>query len=586
MNNKRFLLAAINSKYIHSNLAVRYLKKYSEKSINDIGFMEFSINDSIHNILKELYLYRADVICFSCYIWNIELVLKLCGSIKKADPDIVIILGGPEVSYDSTAIMAANEAVDYIIFGEGEQTFLELALQLEKAAAEPGNIAGIAYRNDGSIMQNTGRALLHNLDELPFPYDEFSSLQNRIIYYETSRGCPYNCQYCLSSTIEGVRYFSLERVKAEIEFFVKSGVKQVKLVDRTFNCSKGRSLEIIRHIISLGSSTNFHFEIAADILDDELLAAISEAPEGMFQFEIGVQTTNSQTLQAIKRPMAIDKVKSNVNALSSFKNAHLHLDLIAGLPFEDYESFKKSFNDIHALKPDMLQLGFLKLLKGSGLRDAAAAYGIKYHSFPPYEVVSTGWLSYAEILKLKDVEHLVELYYNSGRFKNTLKFILRELYDDPYNFYEAYSGYWNCNKYYDSPKSVLDLFYILKEFISREHSSMPEADALRFNELMKLDWLLAGKGGPLPANIARRDHTGIKEKAQELIKDTEFIRGLVPDMEPAAVKAAQKAAYYELFATDVLNNASLLKDSLVLFVPVTVKGTKEIVTHAIDPDKL
>ena len=399
------LLCAINAKYIHSNLAVRYLKKYCETQIEGIDIAEFSINDNISSILKKLCCSDARIYGFSCYIWNISMVLDICSSLKKAKPEAVIILGGPEVSYDAANLLSIYSFINYIVIGEGEAAMIDLLRFLTAGKGNLPDIPGIAYRSGESIAITEPRPDIPDLDALPFPYDSFDGLDNKIIYYETSRGCPFNCQYCLSSTIRGVRYLSMDRVRQDIKSFAAAGIKQVKLVDRTFNCDLDRSMEIMQYIIDINPSANFHFEIAADLIDERFLEIVEKAPDGMFQFEIGVQSTNPKTLSEIKRKMDFDKVSHNVARLLSFKNAHIHLDLIAGLPYEDMESFEKSFNDVYSLKPDMLQLGFLKLLKGSGIRKGCEGYRIQHHDFPPYEVISTAWLSFKELMELKAVSY-------------------------------------------------------------------------------------------------------------------------------------------------------------------------------------
>ena len=368
---KNCLLIGINAKYIHTNLAIRYLKAYCNKQYQSIALKEFSINDSLDNVLKEVYCKHTHVYAFSCYIWNIDRVLKLCSNLKKLNPDAVVVLGGPEVSFDAETLITMHKYIDYIIRGEGEETFLELLQLLKSDMHNNAEILGLTYRLGNQIVSTPDRPLLQNLDIIPFPYEDIKQLSNKIIYYETSRGCPFNCQYCLSSTLHGVRYFSMDRIKQELKQFIDLGVKQVKLVDRTFNCNKQHSLEIIKYIIKLQSKTNFHFEIGADLLDDEIIAVLATAPKDMFQFEIGVQSTNQIALREISRAMNIDKVKQNVLSLQQARNSHLHLDLIAGLPFEDFNSFGRSFDEVHQLLPDMLQLGFLKLLKGSGIRNRA-----------------------------------------------------------------------------------------------------------------------------------------------------------------------------------------------------------------------
>lgn len=552
------LLIAINTKYIHTNLAVRYLERYSRLRQRSLEVMEFSINDSLGSILGKIYSGSRKVYAFSCYIWNIDMVLKLCSSIKRLNPEAAILLGGPEVSFDASQLLAQHPYIDYILRGEGEESLPELLQLLGAKNADLSTVKGLTYREADTVIDNPDRPLMQDLDIIPFPYEDLSLLQNKIIYYETSRGCPFNCQYCLSSTIHGVRTFSMERIKEDIRRFVEHGVKQVKLVDRTFNCNKKHSLEILRYIIGLGGKTNFHFEIAADLLDEEMLCVLAAAPKDMFQFEIGVQSTNEAALREISRAMSLDRVKSNVRALQQAKNSHLHLDLIAGLPYEDYTSFGKSFDEIHQLKPDMLQLGFLKLLKGSGLRKRAEEYGIEYNAFNPYEVLKTRWISFEELLKLKEIEHLLELYYNSGRFRNSLSYLFGRHYFSYFAFYEAFAAFWQAQGLYEASQSTRELYNILWDFA--------EAQGIlctALNELIKLDWLLYYNNGNMPARLKRYDHTGVKTAIQEFIKASGTAFAPQLSQEELSPKNLLKQVTYEVFYTDVLEDPTRQCETVV-----------------------
>lgn len=562
---KKVVLCAINARYIHSNLAVRYLKKYCESQIKGIDISEFSINDSIYSILKDLYSLDADIYGFSCYIWNIGMVLKLCSSLKKAKPEAVIILGGPEVSYDPAAILAENASADYIVIGEGEETLLELLGCITDGGRSLSEVKGIAYRKGTDIVVTPQRPLIPGLDLLPFPYDSFEGLKNKVVYYETSRGCPFNCQYCLSSTISGVRYLSMDRLQKDIRRFAEAGIKQVKLVDRTFNCDVNRSIEIMQYIIKLNPQTNFHFEIAADLINERFLETVEIAPDGMFQFEIGVQSTNPMTLHEIKRAMDFGKVRSNVARLVSFRNAHIHLDLIAGLPYEDMNSFEKSFNDVYELKPDMLQLGFLKLLKGSGIRERRIEYGIEHHDFPPYEVIKTHWLSYKELLMLKDIEHVLEQYYNSGRFRHTLDFLLQSAGEKPFAFFRSFSEYWNINGHFGSPKSINELYTILQRYASAQYADkLGSEHLLILNEYLKLDWLLYGRSGSMPETIERFDHSLIKERLQEFLKNSLPAMKGFEDMKDISMREMLKQVGYEVFFMNIFESVPS-RNKIVLF---------------------
>jgi radical SAM superfamily enzyme YgiQ (UPF0313 family) len=480
--------------------------------------------------------------------------------LKKLNPNAIIILGGPEVSFDSEDLMEAHEYLDFIIRGEGEETLLELLHLLKGEIENPGAILGLTYRGSNRVVSNPDRPLMNDLDIIPFPYEDFEQLNNKIIYYETSRGCPFSCQYCLSSTLHGVRYFSMERIKQDIKFFIDQNVKQVKLVDRTFNCNKTHSLEIIKYVMQLNSKTNFHFEIGADLLDDEMIGVIAQAPKDMFQFEIGVQSTNQMALREISRAMNIDKVKQNVLALQQANNSHLHLDLIAGLPYEDFNSFGRSFDEIHQLMPDMLQLGFLKLLKGSGIRNRSQKYGIGYNSFSPYEVLKTNWVSYEEIIILKEVEHLLELYYNSGRFKYSLENMFQHHYTSYFQFYMDFADYWRKNALFAASQSTKELYNILHCFIkSRNLMSIP------LNELIKLDWLLYYNNGNMPDSIKRFDHSKVKNSLQSYIKNNEEIAGTLFPGEDVHNKILLKSIYYEVFYTNVLHSPEVEQEYVIFF---------------------
>lgn len=459
--NMKLLLVALNAKYIHSNLAVYSLKSYANIYSNYIDLAEFTINQSDDEVLKELYKSKADIVAFSCYIWNISMVKRLMVQLRKVLPDIKIWLGGPEVSYDAEKFMRQQPVTDGIVIGEGEQTFLELLQYYVDGKTTLDNIAGIVFRDSARITSDqkslynadnidivsTDERLQISLDNLPFPYESVSdapeALVNRIIYYESSRGCPFSCSYCLSSIDKKLRFRDTGLVKKELKTFIDNQIAQVKFVDRTFNCDKHHAMEIWRFIKEHDNGiTNFHFEISADLLDEDELALLASLRPGQIQFEIGVQTTNTDTIKAIHRKMNLDRLSSNVMRIKEGSNIHLHLDLIAGLPLEDYASFTKSFDYVYGMKPDQLQLGFLKVLKGSCMEKECSKYGIIYRDEPPYEVLYTACLSYEDILKIKGVCEMVEVYYNSGQFTYSMMFLEHgyqspmKLYEELYEFYE------------------------------------------------------------------------------------------------------------------------------------------------------
>lgn len=563
-----FLLISINSKFVHSNLAVRYIKEYCKANYIKTEIKEFSINDSFDRILKEIFLSECDIFAFSCYIWNIELVLKICKSLKIIKPHCKILLGGPEVSFNIEELMLLNPSIDYTIFGEGEKTFLELALFLQvKGYTNIKNICGIAYRKNNQIKINEPRKLIDNLDDIPFPYTDLADLNNKIVYYETNRGCPFSCQYCLSSTFAGVRYFSFERIKKDLDFFIDNKVTQVKLVDRTFNCNNKLCLNIMKYIIDKKSLTNFHFEIAADLITNEFIKILEKAPKGMFQFEIGVQSTNNITLNEIQRKTNIYKVEEITKTLVKIDNAHIHLDLIAGLPFEDYNSFALSFNTVYNLNPNMLQLGFLKLLKGTGLRKHSKQYNIKYNEHAPYEVLSTEWLSYNDILKLKSIEHIVDTYYNSSRFTKTLEYILLNIENDCNNkpnvfqFFDSFSTYCELKSFFDSPKSIKDLYIILFEF-----ANLNNYDKLILNGLMKYDWLLSGGSSNMPLEFKRYNHIISKEKIHNFIKNSSDFHQKLKKFPEVNQKNILKKVSYEIFNMNIIGDYKDTKKTIVFFV--------------------
>ncbi len=449
------LFVAVNAKYVHTNIAVRYLTGGCKAKGFDCSFAEFTINEQKDIILKKLYMADTNIYGFSCYIWNIGLVLEICKNLKKLKPQCKIVLGGPEVSFDGEKILTENEFVDFVFCGEGELLWAEFL----KDIPETRQVAR------GEKMEN--------MDELPFPYTD-DDLKNivegeKLVYYETSRGCPFSCAYCLSSTTDGVRFLSFERVKTELKRFAEVGVMTVKFVDRTFNADKKRAMEIWKYCLSLPGDTCFHFEIGADLITDEAIEVLKTAPKGKFQFEIGVQTTNETTISEISRTMNFDVLSENVKILKEQTNVMLHLDLIAGLPFEDFESFKKSFDDVYRLRPHVLQLGFLKMLKGSRLRENADLYDMKFSDFAPYEIFSNKWISYPEIIILKGVEDVLERYMNSGRFCCTLKCI-DGIIDSPFDFFEKLARFFDSRGFIGQGVKRITLYELLYEFLKKELS--------------------------------------------------------------------------------------------------------------------
>ena len=467
----KILLAASNAKYIHSNPAVYDLRAFASEYKEHILLGEYTINQTKDEILKEIYRSGAEVVCFSCYIWNISFVRELIFDLKKILPGTAFWVGGPEVSFDAENFLKEMPQVTGVMVGEGEETFLELARYYIEKKGTLADIRGIAFRENGEIFHNGWREVM-DLSRVPFAYEQTEDFANRIIYYESSRGCPFSCSYCLSSIDKKLRFRNLELVKKELQFFLDKKVPQVKFVDRTFNCKHDHAMEIWKYILEHDNGvTNFHFEISADLLREEELELMSRMRPGLIQLEIGVQSTNPDTIRAIHRNMDLKKLEASVARVKSFGNIHQHLDLIAGLPCEDYESFRRSFEQVYRMKPDQLQLGFLKVLKGSSMYHEAQKYEILYKEKEPYEVLSTAWLSYEDILKLKMVESMVEVYYNSGQFRKTLSWI-ETFYQEMFSFYESLGAYYEEKGYEEISHSRLRRYEILLEFL-KERTQLP-----------------------------------------------------------------------------------------------------------------
>lgn len=482
----KILLAACNAKYIHSNLAVYDLQAYASEYADHIVLKEYTINQLKDDIMWDIYLEHPDVVCVSCYIWNLSFVKELMADLTKILPDVDFWAGGPEVSYDAEKFLTENQEFKGVMVGEGEETFKELAgYYIEKNPQNLKNMTGICYRDGDQIIHNGWRQIM-DLSRIPFIYKDLSDFKNRIIYYESSRGCPFSCSYCLSSIDKKLRFRDTEMVKRELQFFIDNKVPQVKFVDRTFNCKHDHAMAIWKYINEHDNGvTNFHFEISADLLREEELQEMSTMRPGLIQLEIGVQSTNPDTIKAIHRTMDFEKLKGIVDRIHSFGNIHQHLDLIAGLPYEDYDSFRHSFNDVYALKPQQLQLGFLKVLKGSHMMEMCQEYGIVYKTREPYEVLSTKWLDYDHVLKLKTVENMVEVYYNSGQFQNTLEY-LEGFFPDAFSIYERLGNFYMEKGYGDISHTRMRRYEILLEFLE----NVPEISMDQVKDQMIYDLYL------------------------------------------------------------------------------------------------
>ena len=483
----KVLLTAVNAKYIHSNPAVYSLQKfvtaYAPEYGRNVELAEFTINHYADDILQEIYRRRPDVVAFSCYIWNLQMIERVLEDLPRVLPEVQIWAGGPEVSYDAPDFLKKHDCMTGVMMGEGEETFLEL-MEYWHGKKKLNEIPGITWRDgEGEIKVQPGRPLL-DMNRLPFLYDELDDFEHRIIYYESSRGCPFSCSYCLSSIDKSVRFRDAQTVVKELQFFLDRKVPQVKFVDRTFNCRHSHALTIWNYIREHDNGiTNFHFEIAADLLNEEELALLNTMRPGLVQLEIGVQSTNQKTIEAIDRVMDFSHLCSVVKRVQSGHNIHQHLDLIAGLPWENFDSFRQSFNDVYHLYPDQLQLGFLKVLKGSRMQEKAEEYGIVYHSDPVYEVFYTNWISYQEILELKQIEDMVEVYYNSGQFPNTIRHLEKE-FCDPFTMYQQLAAFYGQQGWWGQSHSRMQRFEMLREFI---HSV---SENRIYDELLLLDLYL------------------------------------------------------------------------------------------------
>ena len=544
----KVLLTAVNAKYIHSNLAVYSLRSYARTFGYEPELLEFTINQQKDQILKGIYEAKPDLLCFSCYIWNLSYVEEIIEDIKKILPKITIWAGGPEVSYDAPQFLKRHPEVDGIMCAEGEKTLTELIRYYESEKSQGKSldeINGIVYQENRTIHQTPLRDIM-NMDDLVFPYEDLKDFEHKIIYYESSRGCPFSCSYCLSSIDKKLRFRSFSLVEKELEFFLAHKVPQVKFVDRTFNCKKSHAIAIWTYIKEHDNGiTNFHFEVAADLLTEDEIALIQTMRPGLIQLEIGVQSTNEKTLAEIHRKTDFEEITRKVKAVQKGENVHQHLDLIAGLPYENYESFGHSFNDVYALKPEQLQLGFLKVLKGSYMAKAAEGYGCVHKAKPPYEVLGTRWLSYKEILKLKGVEEMVEVYYNSGQFQKTIR-AMEHLFETAFSMYEELADFYEKNGYNEISHTRIRRYEILQEFLQEK-----EANLEYFKQLMIFDLYAREnmKTRPQWAN----DLSAYKMQILDFYKKEEENPELLTDYQGYQARQTIKMTHIEVFTYDVIN---------------------------------
>lgn len=538
----KVLLLALNAKYIHTSLALRSIKAYCKKYEDSIHIIETSINNNENDIIKAIYREQPDIIGISCYIWNMNDVKSLIPTLKKILPQAIIILGGPEVSYESAELLNES-AVDLIMEGEGEQTWAEYLEYRIEAKGSIDKIDGLIYKDkSGNIQKNAPRQPL-DLRYLPFVYENLDELAHKIIYYEASRGCPFNCQYCLSSIEQGVRFVPIDTVKEHMAYFLDKGVKQVKFVDRTFNTRKQFAMDIWKYLIEYDNGyTNFHFEIAAELISDEMYTLLAQARPGLIQFEIGVQSTNPNVLKIIKRPMPFEDIKKVVLQIKALGNIHQHLDLIAGLPEEDYASFRQSFNDVMSVRPEQFQLGFLKLLKGSGLREKAEFYGLVYKEEPPYEILYTSFISYDEILRLHSIDELVDKYYNSGRFVRTLE-CLFDYFKNPFDCFEQLSIFWEKQGYDLMDHNKMAYYAHLIEF----GESQIDLNIELLKEAMRLDYILSETVNDIPVLFETINRSHLKDHFNHLLKDDNWVNEKLPHLIKLPPRQRYRLAHMDEF---------------------------------------
>ena len=538
----KILLVAINAKYIHSNPAVFSLKQYAKKYNDNIYIEEYTINHSKYYILENIYKQKADVVAFSSYIWNYEYVLQIASELNKVSPGTEIWLGGPEVTYDSVKVLKDNPFISVVMKGEGEATFNELCQYMIEKNTEISKIKGITYKDGNNIVETPDRELL-SMDDIPFYYDNVGAFENKIIYYEASRGCPFSCSYCLSSIERRVRFRNIDKVKTELQFFLDKKIPQVKFVDRTFNINHKFTKEIWNYILENDNGiTNFHFEVSADLLDEEELNIIEKMRPGLIQLEIGVQSTNVDTISEINRTMDFEKLAGIVKRIKKSDNVHQHLDLIAGLPYEDFNSFKKSYNDVYELGPQQLQLGFLKVLKGSKMHSKCEEYGIKYQGLPPYEVLCTQELTFDEILQIKLVEEMTEVYYNSGQFNKTL-ILLKEAFETPFDMFLELGRYYEDRGLRGISHSRIRRYEILRDFILENDNKNLNI----YDELMLFDLYSRENLKARPEWIKEID---IRDYVREFFATEEVYRKFLPDYSDYSSKQVMRMVHMEAFTND------------------------------------
>jgi radical SAM superfamily enzyme YgiQ (UPF0313 family) len=575
----KIVLTTLNAKFIHSALSLHYLKNYCHVPEVELLIKEYTINEHLLDIAGDLHGEKADMIGFSCYIWNREMIFKLGSILKKVQPQLFILLGGPEVSFNPEKIMMENPWVDGIVTGEGEETFSRL-VHRRSLNLPLTDLAGLVFRQQQQIILNPERPLIQDLDIIPFPYapEDLAKYAGRIIYYEASRGCPFNCQYCVSSTTHRVRFFSQERVKKDLEKMILAGVKQIKFVDRTFNCHLKRTKEILAFLLNFREhKINFHFEIAGDLLDEEMIELMGQAPKGFFQVEIGIQSTNPQVLETIKRKMDFNQVSTCVTRLREKGNVHIHLDLIAGLPQEDMISFEKSFNQVYNLKPHHLQLGFLKLLPGTGLRAHSEEYGLLFQDQPPYEILRTKAISFDGFVKLKKIENTLEQIYNSGKYHHTLNFAVPAYGKGAFRFFSDLTDFWSqagAEKLLGAQQRTKLLLHFLCITLSLEDEAL-------ILDLLKLDWLTVEQRNTLPLWLGGSRE---QDRSLDLSRYLTWAKGLTPKEIFKKVSVVSFHHYFVLHGEHIVTMHKEDSKAIIDYSQVG-KGEKTPLIHFVNPQE-
>ncbi len=542
----KILLTTLNAKYVHTPLGIWSIYQYCRKQFPGLALSEYNINQDLHWISGEIYSERAEVVAFSCNIWNLAQTLAISHWLKLVAPETIIVLGGPEVWEDPVGLLRDHPWIDQIVVGEGELTFAEWLREYGSTEPRWASILGLVYRSGREIVQNPPRPQIADLNQLAFPYpDDLAPFREKMVYYETSRGCPYHCQYCLSANEHGVRYWDLERVKAELLRFIQAGIGQIKFVDRSFNCHPERAKALWRFLLEQGGQTNFHFEIVAELLDEESLELLAAAPPGLFQVEAGIQSTHPATLTAIQRKMDFEKVSQNIHRLIRRSNVFVHLDLIAGLPGEDYQTFGKTVDDVLQLRPHRLQLGFLKLLHGSGIRQRAAEYGYQYTPEAPYEVLANRWIGYAELLRLKVIEDLLGRYYNSGHFQLSVEWFFQQ-YRRPFRFFEEFGTWWKSHGLDRIAHKSRDLYQYLLRFYE---TTSGETKVIR--NLLKFDLLKTERMIELP-EWTGVGHADLQKLGYTFWQNEANRERYIPDWDGRSIREIQRRVLFVQFEIDPL----------------------------------